>query len=500
VKTLTLPRLLAVIATLAVFAMAFRAPVDTDTYWHLRAGQWQVENHAILQVDVFSHTRAGSAWVNHSWLSQVILYAAFAVLGDFGLALYTALLATAGMAFIYACTKGAGPLVRAAAIVAAAATAAVFWSARPQMMSFLLSAVVYWLLWRWREEGKDWLWALPPVMALWANLHGGFAIGFVLMVLALMGETARWLFDGVLHRGQADPDASAAFPRLVRLGIVGLVSAAAISLNPYGPAMLLYPFRTVGIGVLRDFIQEWASPDFHQTNLLPFLFLLLTTLGAAGLSRRRLDWSDAALVIGTAASALLAGRNIAVFAITAAPVWARHVDSWLAEHGYKLRWGEGKLALNWALAALVGALVVLRVASELNPATVEAARAATLPVEAVDCMVREDPPGPLFNSYNWGGYLIWTARDYPVYVDGRTDLYDDELLRGYLRTAYAQEGWEEGLSGINVVLIERSSPLARVLEMTADWHVLCQDDVAMVFVRNEPLALSHRGCHDITCP
>lgn len=482
-KSLTLPRLLTVIALLAVFAMAFRAPVDTDTYWHLRAGQWQVENRAILRVDLFSHTRAGAAWVNHSWLSQVILYAVYAGLGDVGLALYTALLAVAGMTFIYICTRGAGPLVRAAAIVAASATAAVFWSARPQMMSFLLSAVVYWLLWRWREEGKDWLWALPPVMALWANLHGGFAIGFILMVLALMGEAARWLFDGVLHRGQADPDAQAAFPRLVRLSVVGLVSAAAISLNPYGPAMLLYPFQTVGIGVLRDFIQEWGSPDFHQTNLLPFLFLLLTTLGAAGLSRRRLDWRDAALVTGSAAAALLAGRNIAVFAITAAPVWSLHVDSWLAEHGYKLRWDPGKIALNWVLAALVGALVVLRVFSELNPDAVAETRAARLPVEAAACMVREHPPGPLFNSYNWGGYLIWTVRDYPVYVDGRTDLYDDELLRGYLRTVFAQEGWEEELSGVNVVLIERSSALARVLEMTGDWRIICQDDVAVVFVR-----------------
>jgi hypothetical protein len=482
-KSLTLPRLVTVITLLAVFAMAFRAPLDTDTYWHLRAGQWQVENCAILREDMFSHTRAGESWVNHSWLSQIILYAAYAGLGDFGLALYTALLAVAGMAFIYVCTREARPMVRAVAIVAASAAASVFWSARPQMMSFLLSAVVYWLLWLWREGKRDWLWALPPVMALWANLHGGFAIGFILMVLVLVGEAARWLFDGLLHRGQGDLDERAAFSRTTRLSVVGLVSAAAISLNPYGPAMLLYPFRTVGIGVLRDFIQEWASPDFHQTHFLPFLFLLFVSLSAAALSRRRLDWCDAMLVVGTGASALLAGRNIPVFAIAAAPVLALHADSWLAEYGYRLRWGNGKIALNWALLAGVGVLVILWMVTTLDPETIAETRSGSLPVEATACLMRENPPGLLFNDYNWGGYLIWTTRDYLVYVDGRTDLYDDDLLRGYLWATYAQEGWEDELSGVNVVLIARSSPLARVLELKPEWRTLCQDAVAVVFVR-----------------
>lgn len=482
-KMLTLPRLVTVIAILAVFAMAFRSSVDTDTYWHLRAGQWQVENRTILREDLFSHTRAGEPWINHSWLSQILLYAAYDGFRDFGLALYTALLATAGMGLVYACTKGAGPIVRAASVVAGAAAAAVFWSSRPHMISFLLGAVVYRLLWLWREEQKDWLWGIPPVMAVWANLHGGFAIGFILMALMLLGEGVHWLFDGVLHREQTDFDPQMAFGRVVRLGIVGLVSAAAISLNPYGPAMLFYPFRTVGIGVLRDYIQEWASPDFHQLHIWPFLFLLLTTLGVAGLSRLRLDWRDAALVIGSAASALLAGRNIAVFAIVAVPVLASHTDSWLSEHGHRLRWGIGKVTLNWILAFLIVILVILKMVIAVDAETVAEARADSLPVEAVACLMRENPSGPLFNSYNWGGYVIWTARDYPVYVDGRTDLFDDELLLDYLQAAFAQEGWEEELSGINVVLVERTTPLARVLEMTTEWRLLCEDDLAVVFVR-----------------
>src|SRR5688572_19235069 len=100
-RALTLGRFVVLFTFIAVFVMAVRAPLDTDTLWHLRAGEWQVQNQSLLRVDLFSHTRAGEAWINHSWMSQFIIYGFYSALGDAGLALYTAILATAGMYFIY---------------------------------------------------------------------------------------------------------------------------------------------------------------------------------------------------------------------------------------------------------------------------------------------------------------------------------------------------------------------------------------------------------------
>lgn len=489
-RWLTLERLLAALTLIAVFAMAARTPLDTDTLWHLRAGEWQVEHRALLRTDVFSWSRAGQEWINHSWLSQLVLYGVYAALGDLGLALYTALLATAGMAFVYRACEGSA-IVRAFVIVLAAAAAAVFWSPRPQMMSFLLSCVVLYLLWEHRR-GRDRLWLIPPIMALWANLHGGFAIGFVLMVLALLGEGVRWLIEGVLFPVRETAERPTLRPAL-RIGVVGLVSAAAVALNPYGPRMLAYPFQTVGIGVLRDFIQEWAAPDFHQPQTWPFIWLLLGTLILAGLSPRRLDWRDAVMVGGTAYSGLLAGRNIAVFAIAAAPVLALHAEAWLVAHAIRFdlrRPPRGALAaLNWLLLALALAAGAVKLGVALDRTTVEQAQRDLLPVHAAAFLEHEQPPGPLFNSYNWGGYLIWARREYPVYVDGRTDLYDDELLRAYLNTAFAQPGWDEHLNkiGANTVLIETSSPLAQVLLLSEGWERAYRDDLASVFVREVPL-------------
>ena len=492
-RWLTLSRLLVIVTFVAVFVMAMRTPLDTDTLWHLRAGEWQVQHRALLRIDIFSHTRQGQAWINHSWLSQIILYAMYILLGDPGLALYTAVLATAGMFFVYLQLEG-DILVRSFVLILASAAAAVFWTPRPQMISFFLSAVVLYLLWLYQKRGIDKLWWIPPLFILWGNLHGGFAIGFILLLLAMVGAGARWLFDGILSE-EEEAHSRTSFEPVTRLAVIGLISAAAVSLNPYGPSMLLYPFRTVGIGVLRDYIQEWASPNFHRPEVWPFIWMLLGTLILVGVSGRRLDWRDAIFVGGTGYSALLAGRNIATFAIVTAPVISEHASAWLATIGYKMNWNRpprtaGFGMLNGLLVIAVVTGGAIKIAYALNPQIAEDARRAGLPVEAVRFLETNHPQGPIFNSYNWGGYLIWTARDYPVYVDGRTDLYDDDLLTIYLKTYAANTGWEQNLDNarINIVLVETQSPLARVLEIDSDWRKAYEDNVAILFVRKDSLS------------
>lgn len=488
-----------VMALVAVFAIAARAPLDTDTWWHLRAGQWQVDYRVLLQRDYFSHTRFNQPWINHSWLAQVVLYSVYALWGQVGLTVLTGILAVAAMALIYSLCNG-DPIIRAFTVVLGAAAAAIFWSARPQMFSFLLSAVIVYLLWLYQKRGVDHLWSIPLVMALWANVHGGFAIGFILLVLATLGEAVRWLLDGVLAASPAsDASERLSFQPVVRLATVGLVSAVAVSINPYGPSMLLYPLRTVSIGVLRDFIQEWGAPNFHQAQTWPFAWLLLGTLLVAALTSKKLDWRDAVMIGGTAYSALLAARNIATFALVATPVLACYLNTWLGERRFRLNTARlpargPLLALNWLLLVLALAGAAGKVVYEFEPQRLQRARQEVFPIGAAAFLEESQLPGPLFNSYNWGGYLIWELRDYLVYVDGRTDLFDDDFLRGYLRAYYAQPGWDKVLddAGINTVLVESSSPLAQVLRLTKGWSMVYSDDQASLFLRNQGLGIGEK--------
>ncbi|NLX08950.1 MAG: hypothetical protein GXY36_04795 [Chloroflexi bacterium] len=492
-KRLTIERLAAIVLFLLLFAMAVRVPVDSDTWWHLRSGETIVEQRAIPRTDSFSHTRAGAEWLDHGWGAQVILYGLYELFGGttapgdpgaIGLTLYTAGLALAGLALVYRMCSG-NAYLRAFVLALAASAAAVFWSPRPQMFSFVLSAAVLYLLHLYKRRQIDRLWLIPPLMALWVNLHGGFAIGFILLLGTLAGEVIANLVD------RDAPDVIA-WPRLRKLALITLLALAAVALNPYGVRMLAYPFQTVGIGVLQDFIQEWGSPDFHQIETWPFAALLLAVLAAAALSTRRMDWSDLVLVTGTALMSLMAGRNIALFAVVAAPVLTRHADHWLTEQGWQLqptREVRGPLLLlNWLLLAVIGAGVLVKVVAVLNTDTVRDAQEMLLPVEVGMLLDDSPPPGLMFNSYNWGGYLMFAAPDVPVYVDGRTDLYDDEFLRDYLDIAFVHEGWRERLDEqqIGFVVIEAESTLAMMLRQEPGWQETRLDaGRSSVFVRRE---------------
>ncbi|MBN1678714.1 MAG: hypothetical protein JW966_00385 [Anaerolineae bacterium] len=491
-RGLTIERLLVAILFLLLFAMAVRVPTDTDTWWHIRSGEYIIDNGKVPTTDPFSHTRLGEDWIDHSWGSQVVIYEFYHLFGgegqpgdsgNIGLAVYMAGLATLGMAFVYLMCEGTA-YARAFVVVIGAAAAAVFWSPRPQMFSFMLGALVLYLLHLYKREHLDRLWLIPPVMLLWANLHGGFAIGFILLFGSIAGEALGNIFNG-------DDPRVVSWARLRRMVVVTLVSIPLIAINPYGVQMLGYPFRTVGIGVLQDYIQEWGSPDFHQRQTWPFALMLLGLVALAGLSSRRIDWTDLTLASGTACMALMAGRNITLFAVVSAPILSRHLNVWLADHGWQIhpvrRVRGRKLVLNWVLLALVALGALAKVAVVLSEETVRKAQEQMLPVEVAQFLDESPPEGKMFNSYNWGGYLMFAAPDVPVYVDGRTDLYDDDFLRDYLDITFIRDDWNVMLDDqvIGFVVIEADSILATMLRTMPDtWQERQFDDErSSLFIR-----------------
>jgi len=501
-------RLAGTILFVALFAMAARTPADTDTWWHLQAGRVTLESGRILQTDVFSHTRQGQPWVNHSWLSQVVLYTLFRNFRYFGLGLFQALVVTVAFAFVYLQMEG-DVFTRAFIIILAAATSAVVWISRPQLLSFLLTAVLCFLLYLYKWRGVNRLWLIPLLFILWVNLHAGYALGFIVLVGFVAGEVLNNLLaiftpcstlcpEG--ERGEKDPIVP--WRGIGGVVLVSLASFACLLLNPNTTKMWTYYLDTVNIGVLQDFIQEWSSPDFHPLHTQPFIWLLLATLAAVGLSGRRVDGSDLALVAGFTYASLLAGRNIGPFALVAAPALSRHVrpiiDRWLRvarARGF-LRLPRRarvesivshRLALvNWLLLVLVLAAASVKVVYPLRASFNIENERRTLPLDAVEWIQERRPAGYMFNSYNWGGYLIWKLwPDYPVFVDGRTDLYGDRLLSQYLQVRFAQPGFQEVLDeyDISFVLTEAGGFTDNFLALDDGWTLVYSDDVAAVYVR-----------------
>jgi len=485
--TLTLPRLLTIIVFIAIFTMAVRVPADSDTWWHLRSGQYIVENMSIPTTDPFSHTRLGQLWIDHGWLAQIFWYGLYAVGGWAAVALAVAALVTVAFWLVWKQIE-ANVFVAGFSLILGAIVASVIWAARPQLISFVLTAWVAYLLHRFKwHNGKLLPW-LPVVMLLWVNIHGGFAIGFMLMLAYLAGEV-------VNHLTKHTEDPVVRWAGLKHLVIVFLISLAVVVINPHTWRMWLYPFQTVGISALRDFIQEWQSPNFHLPYVQSFAVMLLFVIVAVARAGRRADWTDLALVTMWTGWALFAARNIAIFGLVVTPVLARYAD--LAWTRQWQDWGyqnvpfsnpsvRSRTALNWVLLGLIAIAGLIKIAVPLTPKTNLKAEQDSLPYQAVEFIKEEQLPGPIFNSYNWGGYLIFKLwPDYPVYIDGRTDLYDDTFIRRYLGVMVADEGWEQILvdDNINLVLVENNSIIDKFLKQDADWVEQYRDGMAVIFAR-----------------
>jgi hypothetical protein len=235
--------------------------------------------------------------------------------------------------------------------------------------------------------------------------------------------------------------------------------------------------------------------------------MVLLTLAAIGFSRRRIDLTDLALTSFFCYMSLWAGRNIALFTLVTAPVLMRYgaealrtlweaIRAYDVEQGLVGELGRAQLApgpqltaLNWFILILVLSLCAIKVYQPLRTEVNLAVQEKHLPVEAVRFIRDNNLPGPMFNSYNWGGYLIWHLYpDYPVFIDGRTDLYDDEFIREYVKVTLARPGWREVLDRyeVNFILIESDSILAAFLAEGDEWQSVYVDTIATIFLRNTP--------------
>jgi len=474
---------------LALFAMAARVPLDPDMWWHLAAGRAMAEGRQVLRADIFSHTVTGKPWTDVYWLAQIAMYGLYRLGGLAALMVATAL--SVVLAFVPLARVLRGSLfVRAFVLVLVAVASAVTWVPRPQMVTFAFLSLTLWLLDRHRRDSQSRVhWALVPLFALWANAHGGFPAGIILIACTLAGD--------VLERALGWATAEAlSWRRMGGLALAGLLGLAATCLNPHTYRVLLLPFQTVRMEALQHLIQEWASPDFHQPWVWPFLALLLATALAWALSPRRPALRDLLAVSAFAYMAFLGGRNISLAALVMAPTLAEHGSLVLERLRQAPRlsalWAKAtpatpppaRPALNAAVLA-VALLAAAGKAAYVASVTEDALR-QTYPVDALAFIRAARPPREMFNPYNWGGFCLWELYpDYPVFVDGRTDLYDDPFLREVLQVAWAQPGWQAVLERYRVrfALVEAGSLLDLWLQEEAGWTEAYRDGVAAVWVR-----------------
>lgn len=464
-----------------LWVMSTREIRDPDFWWHLRTGQYIVETRTLPYTDPFSLTRAGHAWVTHEWLAEVCLYALY-TLGAFPLLILTfAGIITLAFAFVYARTPGK-PYIAAFALVLAALSTAPTWGVRPQMFTLLFASVFLYIL----EQRRAWLGVLPFLMLLWVNLHGGYVLGLVLLAIYLIGEvienlTARSMFPGARTHTHDAPRA---------LWVTLVACSVAVLFNPNGATMYVYPFETLTSRAMQAYIQEWFSPDFHRLEFQPFAWLLVGTLAALALGGRRVSLAQTILLVGLGYAALRSARNIPFFALVAAPILAEQVWPLLAARmpSAPPRMTRASFVANALILVLVLGAGIGRIAAVINNQVV--VERTTFPAAAVDFLEAREARGALYNTYGWGGYLIW--RMYPqirVFIDGRADVYGDTFIEEvYLKVYRGETDWRAPLEQYDVrwVLLEPTAPLATLLARDEQWQRVYADSQAVIFTRREP--------------
>jgi hypothetical protein len=455
---------------LGLFAMAARNVRDPDVWWHLKTGQYISEHKSVPHTDPFSYTRAGEPWVAHEWLTDVVLYQIERTTGFGGLIVVFAAVLSATFLLLYLRCGPASYVAGVATLCAAWATMPV-WGVRPQVLSLLLTSLWLLILERSERDPKLLWWTLPLTL-LWVNLHAGFALGLALSALWLAGE----LIERRVGRSQQTA------PHLRTAALVLLLDLLIVPLNPNGLRMFSYPIETLRSAAMQSYIAEWASPNFHHAEYWPFLLIVLGTFATLGWSRREIRPRDLLLLLVGLYAGLCSIRMMPLFVLIAVPLVCRRLGDWPTSDSRPMRPPPvSALLLNASVVLAMAIFAGVHIAQVIQRQP--QAEMQSFPARAVAFLQAHPPSGPIFNHYDWGGYLIW--RLYPttrVFIDGRADLYGAKLLDRFADTYQFKGDWQQTLQhwDIGTVLVPADSALATGLRSSPGWTVAYEDSQALV--------------------
>ncbi len=448
---------------------------DPDMWWHLRTGQIVWTTHTIPTTDVFSFTTGHHALVPQEWLSQTLIYGAYRFDAYAGLMLwlcfFTAAILIAGYALCSIYAQNAKVSFLGAMTIWFFATVGL--AVRPQMIGYLLLILELLLLHLGRTRSPRWFFLLPPLFAIWVNCHGSFFLGLFLAALLLACSFFNFHM-GLLAAVRWDPRQR----KMLMLAL--LLSLAALFLNPVGVRQVLYPLNTMLYQPINlSMVQEWMPLTLNSARGLGLLAVLGCIFLLVILQRSQLFWEELlVLAVGTWL-AVSHQRLVFVFGILAAPILSRLLSScW---DGY-----DAARDLPWPNALLIATSLLVLVGEFPSRQNLIQQVDRGSPVAAVRFLQNHHLSGPILNDYGYGGYLIWTAPEYPVFIDGRADVFEwAGVLAQFARWATLQSNPNTLLDkyGIQLCLLTRTSPMARVLPLLPNWKTVYSGHKSIILVR-----------------
>jgi hypothetical protein len=489
------------IACIAIYILS-PTVADPDLWGHVRFGQDTMAEGSIPRVDPYSYMSAGTEWINHEWLSEVLFAAVHEVGGTRGLVFLKVAVSMLIAWLLYGHLRREGLEQLPAGIVLAFVSFMMIpglITVRPPMFTFLFFLMTLLLLHAGEHGKPSALWFLPLVMAVWINFHGG--------VLAGLGLVAIWggarFFAGIYaSESHGDKDSSAGLegPSHRAVGplmpvLVGLASGLALLLNPYGWKLPWFLVRTATIP--RPDISEWQAIPLSTPRGALYLIAVGVGLYTLLRSRRRRSMPLTLVFAVVAMLPVMAVRHLQLLALSfgvliaghLADVWAGKMKEPRIEHRPD---GSRPPALR-LLPAFIG--VTLFVAVSMIAASVpnfrcvviDPQRAIGFPVHAVGIIEDSGVEGNLAIHFDWGEYALWhLAPDVLISMDGRREtVYSDSIYEQYLEFQNGLGDWDSWLEErpADMALVSRHWPTYNLVQLKPEFTLVYEDSLSGLFAR-----------------
>jgi hypothetical protein len=472
---ISFPAMLGAMLVGATFVVVRAFNVDPDVWWHIKTGELILSTHKWATTDPYSYTSFGAPWMSCEWLGDVFFATVYHLGGLRALEALLIVLASAVMLALYGFATLRSGNSKAGFVAAAVmlALANPSFTLRPQMLGYLFIIFTLVALERFRQGEQRAVWLLPILFLIWINTHGSWIIG--------LGVIALYIACGLVDFQMGSLEARRwTKPERLRLETVFMLCLAAIPITPYGTRLAMYPFTVASsLPVSVASILEWQMMPFNLAGGKIFLALVLGFFFAQMVYRYSWSLFEVLLFLGSVGMACVHFRFVMLFVPFFAPLLATIVARWFPPYDK----ATDKYLINFALIA---AIVIAMVHYFPSQSDVQKAVADKSPVQAL-AYLREHPvPGPIFNAYGFGGYMIFSG--YKTFIDGRSELFEQTgILSDYMDITLLKPDAIKKLSmyGIQTCIMEPSEPLSTVLAAMPDWQTVYSDPVSVILVRRD---------------
>ena len=425
-----------------------------DTWWHIAVGKWIYEHRTMIRADPFSWSLPNAHYVDHEWLFQVLLY----IFSDNTLSviIFCSLPIFMAISIEWTFLKKCNPIVAGILLLIVVQVISIAMTARPQLFDLAFFAAIIFF---YKKRNIKWLYCIPIIILIWANMHSAVVLGIVVIIVNTILCFIPSFESERLKHVQG--------PRKEYL-IITILSVIFLFATPLGIELPQYVIKTMTETSFKVHVQEWLPIQFGNLNLrITFVVFIVTFVIGLLIKKNRISLNSLILCGGLMLFAFSSWRFYAYFGIVMAELLG---ELWKNEKEYN----------HHFIRTAIGIGIILSCVGAGIPNTFDSAAKEYYPLKALSHINKDEK---VLNHYNWGGYLIY--KGYPVFVDGRADMYtwEGKVFKDYMEVLHGDFEINKVIKKYkpDKILIYKDSILDKFLSLMPEFKKIYSDKLAVVY-------------------